>query len=94
MKRIAIALPLSLALVACGDAQEKQQPRKPPEERVISEPAHGFGVLFGKPDPNYTPPGTPVDSPDFKVTLPEDRWEEATISKKEGKPSAAAGVDK
>ena len=98
MKRIvivlALALALPLALAACGDTQEKKQPRKPPEERVISEPAHGFGVLFGKPDPNYTPPGTPVDSPDFKVTLPEDRWEEATISKKEGKPSAAAGVDK
>lgn len=94
MKRIAIALALSLTLGACGDDQEKQPHRKPPEEQVISEPAHGFGVLFGKPNSDYTPPGTPVDSPDFKVTLPKDRWEEVTISKKEGKPSAAVGVDK
>lgn len=100
MKRIAIALPLSLALVACGDAQEKQLRRKPPEERVISEPAHGFGVLFGKPDPNYTPPGRPVDSPDFKLTIPEKRWEKMTLNRygevvpNEGKPSEAVGVDK
>jgi hypothetical protein len=94
MKRIAIALPLSLALVACGDAQEEKQHRKPPEERVISESAHGFGVLFGKPNPDYTPPGRLVDSPDFKLTIPDHRWEEVTISKKEGKPSAAVGVDK
>ncbi|MEV3817096.1 hypothetical protein RI537_13370 [Aeromonas salmonicida] len=94
MKRIAIALSLSITLVACGDAKEEKQHRKPPEEQVISEPAHGLGAIFGKPDPNYTPPGTPVDSPGFKVTLPEDRWEEATISKKEGKPSEAVGVDK
>ncbi|MGU5767809.1 hypothetical protein ACV1DQ_20760, partial [Aeromonas allosaccharophila] len=93
MKRIVIVLALPLALAACGDTQEKKQPRKPPEERVISEPTHGFGVLFGKPNPDYTPPGRLVDSPDFKVTLPEDRWEEVTISKKEGKPSAAVGVD-
>lgn len=51
MKRIVIVLALSLALAACGDAQEKKQPRKPPEERVISEPAHGFGVLLA----NQTP---------------------------------------
>lgn len=94
MKRIAIALALSLALVACGDAQEKKQGHKPPEEQVISEPVHGLGVLFGKPDPNYTPPGTPVDSPSFKLTTPEDRWEKTTLSKQEGKPSEAAGVDK
>ncbi len=100
MKRIAIALPLSLALVACGDAQEKQQRRKPPEERVISEPAHGFGVLFGKPNPDYTPPGRPVDSPDFKLTIPEKRWEKMTLNRygevvpNEGKPSEAVGVDK
>ena len=94
MKRIAIVLLLSLTLAACGDAQEKQQRRKPPGERVISEQAHGLGAIFGKPNPDYTPPGRKVDSPDFKVTLPEDRWEETTISKKEGKPSAAVGVDK
>lgn len=94
MKRIAIALSLSITLVACGDAKEEKQHRKPPEEQVISEPAHGIGAIFGKPNPDYTPPGRIVDSPDFKVTLPEDRWEETTISKKEGKPSEAASVDK
>lgn len=94
MKQLAIALSLSITLVACGDAKEEKQHRKPPEEQVISEPAHGLGAIFGKPNPDYTPPGRPVDSPDFKVTLPEDRWEEATISKKEGKPSAAVGADK
>jgi len=61
MKRIAIVLYLSLA--ACGDVEEMKPPYKSPEERVISEPAHGLGVIFGKPDPNYVPPGTPVDSP-------------------------------
>lgn len=48
MKRTAIVL--ALALVACGNAPEKQQHRKPPKEPVISEPAHGLGVLFGKPE--------------------------------------------
>jgi len=48
--------------------------------QVISEPAHGLGVIFGKPDPNYTPPGTPVDSPGFKLAIPEDRWKKMTLN--------------
>ncbi len=78
MKRIAIVLYLSLA--ACGDVEEMKPPYKSPEERVISEPAHGLGVIFGKPDPNYTPPGTPVDSPGFKLAIPEDRWKKMTLN--------------
>lgn len=100
MKRIAITIALSLTLAACGDAQEEKKPRTPPEKQVISEPAHGLGVLFGKPDPNYTPPGTIVDSPDFKLTIPEKRWEKITLNKygevvpNEDEPSGAVGVDK
>ncbi len=91
---------LSRDCVAHGLKPKEKQRHKPPEERVISESAHGFGVLFGKPNPDYTLPGRLVDSPDFKVTLPEDRWEKMTLNRygevvpNEGKPSEAIGVDK
>lgn len=80
MKRIAIALSLSLTLAACGEAQEHKKSPQKPEDQVISEPAHGAGALFGKPDPDAIPLGTPVESDGFKVTLPEERWEETTIN--------------
>ena len=52
MKRIAIALSLShRRWFACGDAKEEKQHRKPPEEQVISEPAHGIGAILGSQTP-------------------------------------------
>ncbi|ASI21407.1 hypothetical protein CE456_00760 (plasmid) [Aeromonas salmonicida] len=54
MKRIAIALPLSLALAACGDTQEKQQRHKPPEDRWKKITLNQYGEVV----PNESEPST------------------------------------